>query len=227
MSHVSGPLQWNTAIFRGARKEASKLILELADGTVRVMNYQNWHETIQTTEKKAFSLKPGTPIRVATWAAYDSNKWFCDVEEIVDPTPPLVGELSDLWSVKRSTGAKQFDKAFIRLIECSISSPRLIYLSGNAHLRWGYVVTLDPLDQFFSKYTARLSGFSDSINFDVSDQPFRSVLRDFDRISKDIQEQWKSLELREFMKYLENELLRDAGKSALPATQGQDQRLPR
>ncbi len=211
MSHVSGPLKWNTAVFRRARKEPNKLILELADGTVRVMNYQNWDGTVQTTEQKAFSLKPGAPIRVATWADYDPTKWFCDVDEIVDPRPPLVGELSDRWSIQRSEGAKQFDKAFIHLIECSISSPQLLCLHGNTYLRSRYVVTLDPRDQFFAEYTARLSGYADSINFDVSDQPFRSVFRDFDRVGQDVQAQWNSLELREFMEYLENKLAQDAG----------------
>jgi hypothetical protein len=68
-----------------AYREPTKLILELADGTVRHMNYENWGSTVQLTEQKVFSLRAGTPIRIATWLDYDPAKWFCDVEEMVDP----------------------------------------------------------------------------------------------------------------------------------------------
>lgn len=80
MSHVSGSLEWNLAVFRNARKESNQLILELADGSSRFMKYENWDGTVERTEKKIFSLKPGAAIRVATWGGWDSSKWFCDVE---------------------------------------------------------------------------------------------------------------------------------------------------
>lgn len=67
-----------------AYKEQNKLVIELADGTVRQMNYENWGSTAELTEQKVFSLLAGTPIRIATWLDYDPGKWFCDVEEIVD-----------------------------------------------------------------------------------------------------------------------------------------------
>ena len=83
VSHVYGPLVWNVGIFRDARREYGKLVLELADGTVRVMNYKNWDGTVQITEQKIFTLKSGVPILIATWGGYDPTKWFCDVRSIV------------------------------------------------------------------------------------------------------------------------------------------------
>lgn len=80
MSHVSKPLEWNCAVFKKVHNESNQLILELADGSRRVMNRQNWDGTVQQTERKISSLKPGTAIRIATWGGWDSSKWFCDVE---------------------------------------------------------------------------------------------------------------------------------------------------
>lgn len=88
MSHVYPPLVWSEGVFRAARKESDKLILELADGTVRYMNYQNWNETVQTTEARVFKLQPGAAIAIATWGGYDPTKWFCDVKTIPNPNEP-------------------------------------------------------------------------------------------------------------------------------------------
>mgnify|MGYP003479081832 FL=1 len=78
MTHVSGKLEWNKGVFRGGRIEG-KLILELADGTERVMNYENWGKTARITTKKVLELEPGAGIEYATWGEYDSKKWFSDV----------------------------------------------------------------------------------------------------------------------------------------------------
>jgi hypothetical protein len=84
MPHVWNQSVWTKGVFQGARKEpASKpteLILELADGTERVMNL-NW-KGAALTERKVSALRPGASIRIASWAGWSASEWFCDVEEI-------------------------------------------------------------------------------------------------------------------------------------------------
>jgi hypothetical protein len=81
MSHVSDPKEWTKGVFRGARIEGN-LILELADGTERVMKYERWGKTALITTQEVLGLTPGTPIEFATWRDYDPNEWFCDVRKI-------------------------------------------------------------------------------------------------------------------------------------------------
>lgn len=80
--------QWSDGVFgfRGMRvePEPQQLILELEDGTERVMNYRNWEGDVYATEQKLRALRPGVKIRIATWrsANYSPDKWFCDVEQV-------------------------------------------------------------------------------------------------------------------------------------------------
>ena len=73
-------------VFRSMRVESvpRQLILELDDGTERMMNYHNWEDDFADTEKKLYALKPGERIRIETWRTdkYSPQNWFCDVEKI-------------------------------------------------------------------------------------------------------------------------------------------------
>lgn len=80
MTHVRPPVTWSGPFtFKAARKVGDKLVIDLADGTSRSMNYENWDGTVDKTEEKVFALAAGTSIEVGTWKSFDTTKWFCDV----------------------------------------------------------------------------------------------------------------------------------------------------
>lgn len=204
MSHVTGPLIWNQAIFHRVWKEPNKLILELGDGTIRTMNYENWGKTVQVTEDKAFELDRGAPIRIATWQQYDPKKWFCDVDEVLDQTPLFVSELSDRWTVIRPKLYRKFDKARVRNIECSIAE-KWSPLERNDFIRPAYVIDISPQDQFFNHIYPSFKVRWERANFDGGDPHiYSNTVKVLEELRPELQKAWHTLDLREFAIYIEN-----------------------
>lgn len=80
MSHISGKLEWNEAVFLEAKTTRNQLVVYLADGTTRAMNVMNWETSNKITADKAKAIKSGARVKLATWNGFDANKWFCDIE---------------------------------------------------------------------------------------------------------------------------------------------------
>lgn len=172
MSHVTGQLKWTRAIFSKARKESDHLVLELADGSKRVMNFKNWDGTVQTTARKLFSLVAGAPIKFATWGNYSVDSWFCDVEELENEMPQFVSKLSSRWTVQRGDAARRFDKKLVRTIECKVSYPYVqMGRTPVIKTRLDVVVCLHPSDPLFEDFTGSVSYFHGSYRFDEGDTP--------------------------------------------------------
>lgn len=150
MTHVTGEVQWTYGIFLYARREVDHLVIQLEDGTTRTMNYLNWGDTVRQTEDKVFALKRGAPIRIGTWGGYDPEKWFCDVEEVRDPVPEFVKNLSEAWEIERDSGGRHFGRIFMPCVLASILEPKSGRTNQNgSYERFGFTLSFFPLDPFF------------------------------------------------------------------------------
>jgi hypothetical protein len=80
MSHISGNLTWNEEVLISHIELGSTLVITLADGTERKMNYKNWQQSYLITLDKLQNIKSGSKVKIATWEAYNPEIWFCDID---------------------------------------------------------------------------------------------------------------------------------------------------
>lgn len=207
MTHVRGSLVWSEGIFIRAEKTEDQLVLYLGDGSDRRMNLENWDETAQVTESKLRDLKRERPIKFATWESYDPKRWFCDVEPIENPEPSwFLSRLSNAWITKRdNTGGFQFSKGYyLPEIRCSLIYKKYFPLGENRHKVFFYRIVLRPADPFFSTFRPYLyHGMASPFNNDP-EVWLGEQTSDIDQVPRDIADKWRSLEIFDFVKFLES-----------------------
>lgn len=165
------------------------------------MNYKNWDGTVEITAQKVLSLSKGAPIKIATWNGYDQNKWFCDVEPVTDPVPSWFLEtLSDAWIIRKDKGGRFFHKFFIPCIDCLLVHYEIHTLGKNEYKALYYRINLFPLDPLFSTFRPSLSSGMDTV---LGDTWINVDFKDVDNMEIEISSKWRSLDLAEFVKFIE------------------------